>query len=112
MKKIKYEYAIIRYVHDVISQEFINIGVIVYIPNENIQFNKLTNRLKNFFPDIQEKSFLNLVEDLHKCLKKFNIKKLNNAIFGDSFQLSNWGGGLTDNCQNQLNLLYERYVKE
>ena len=55
-----YSYTFLKYVHDVMTGEFINVGVVIHIPSKNIVRFKLRHtisRIKNAFPDFDRKAF-------------------------------------------------------
>jgi hypothetical protein len=53
--KQRYGFVILRYVHDVLTSEFVNVGVVMYLPSQGRVIAKTRNtmgRLRGVFPDL------------------------------------------------------------
>lgn len=128
--KAPYSYTLLRYVHDVLTGEFVNVGVVLFVPSKGLVRFKLRStigRLKGVFPDIDRRAFVSSLIAVRKGLQ-FAAKSESEAGFlksdGDaaaigyravprddsSLQWSRPGTGLTDNPDETLNRLFERYV--
>jgi hypothetical protein len=78
---IKYQYQTIRYVHDRITGEFVNVGLLMFEPTSNFLECKVINkyaRISHFFGEINGsfllttlKQFQNQVMEISKSLKDF-----------------------------------------
>ncbi|MBK9481937.1 MAG: DUF3037 domain-containing protein [Bacteroidetes bacterium] len=62
---IKYQYQIIKYVHDQFTGEFVNVGVVIYSPDSHFLKAKVANRysrINSLFPDANGRFILRLLE--------------------------------------------------
>lgn len=129
-KKTAYSYTLLRYVHDPISGEFVNVGVVLFAPSNGIvryEFRKTIGRLKNVFPDIDAKAFKDSMRAAQSGLKSVAKQESETDLFrgnGDALavakrsvpiddsclQWSPVGSGITSDCDATFNLLYKRYV--
>lgn len=128
--KIAYSYTILKYVHDVLTGEFVNVGVVLFAPKTGVfKFKMRTTigRLKGVFPDIDRASFVSAMYAIRRGLQQI-AKDEGKAGFlvsdGDaasvaqkavtqddsSLQLSPCGTGLTDDLEKALDHLYGRLV--
>ncbi len=132
MKK-EYTFTVLRYIHDITAGEFINVGVALYSPKEKyldaICVSKY-GRLSKMFLHINGDHFKSLVcyieDQIHEMGDRFRnelqfsdlpraISDITNKILpkdDSSLQFSEQGGGLTDNLENTLKDLYDRYVNK
>ena len=44
--KTMYNYVIFRYIHDIVTEEFVNIGVVILVPSENYIESKFITKLE------------------------------------------------------------------
>ncbi len=130
MKK-QYSYTILRYVHDITTEEFINIGVVLYSPEEKFLNAVCTNkygRLSRMFFDIEGERFKQVVRhvqdqinelgsQIHQELEFEKLPDSVNKIVGKilppddgSLQFSDVGKGMTENLSGTLDDLFTRYV--
>lgn len=66
---IKYEYQILRYIHDQASGEFVNVGIVMFEPNSKFLKAKVLNkfsRISNFFEEINGYYLLNTIKHFQK----------------------------------------------
>lgn len=59
--KEAYSYVVLRYVHDVLSGEFVNVGVVMVAPRSGkflAKTRKTIGRIKHVFPDLDRNSFV------------------------------------------------------
>jgi len=57
----KYQFQIVRYIHDRISGEFVNVGIIVYMPESRFLKSRFINkfsRISQLFVDVNGHSLL------------------------------------------------------
>lgn len=62
--KVPYTYTVLRYVHDVLTGEFVNVGVLLYSPDANFLKARCTTsygRLSHFYGSVDGKSLLRLL---------------------------------------------------
>jgi len=82
---IRYEYQILRYLHDQASGEFVNVGIVIFEPQTKFLKAKVLNkfsRISNFFEEINGYYLLNTlkhfqkeIECIHNDLSFFNSSK-------------------------------------
>lgn len=82
---IKYQYQIIRYMHDQFTGEFVNVGVVLYAPEKKFLQAKILkrySRISQFFGGIKGdfliaalKRFENLIQESSEKLKEFSSTK-------------------------------------
>lgn len=68
-KRIQYSYSVLRYVHDINTGEFVNVGVVVYSCEANYfssKFRTSFSRVTNLFPKAQASSLRKLVAQVKK----------------------------------------------
>lgn len=130
--KTQYSFAIVRYVHDVVGGEFVNVGIVLYAPEQDYvdaMCTKKYGRLSRLFIDVdgtQFRSLMNFLEvridnarrtlesELQFDGKPRDVSEVVSRIIpkdDSSFQFSPSGSGLTTNPQRTLEELFERYVE-
>ena len=70
-EKQAYAYTVLRYVHDVVSGEALNVGVVMHAPSVGIlkvQTRKTIGRLKNVFPDLDRHDFVEAMRAVDRGL--------------------------------------------
>jgi hypothetical protein len=128
--KAAYSYTLLRYVHDVLTGEFVNVGVVLFAPTKGLVRYKMRGtigRLKGVFPDIDRKAFLSSMAAVRKGLQLAAKSEREAGLLksdGDavaiacravppddsSLQWSPAGTGLTANPDEALDRLFDRYV--
>ncbi len=123
-----YSYTVLRYVHDVMTSEFVNVGVILHARSGlTAKFRSTYGRVASVFPTLDEKAFKETlravkagIEHLAKSERSaglfrsspdamaFARKAL--AIDDSSFQWSPPGSGITSDPAATLDQLYARFV--
>ncbi|MBN1815432.1 MAG: DUF3037 domain-containing protein [Anaerolineae bacterium] len=134
MKEYAFQFAILRYVHDVVTQEFINVGVVVYAQEQRYikaRVSRRYSRLSKTFPGINrdfyqrvishvEQSFMRLQQEFQppKTKEPDDLPSrievtLQQVLPPDdsSLRFGGIGGGITDDLDAELNRLYERLVE-
>lgn len=129
---MKYKFSILRYYHDIVSEEFINLGIVVYFQEPLLLTFKYTNSFKRV-----TRTFLNAdVEYLKKLLQNIDyrlteksVEIKNHNLFDDNIdfkmiinevlpiedrtlRFSDVFFGISDNSNETINYLYERYVNK
>jgi hypothetical protein len=134
MKKTSYTFTVLRYVHDIVSGEFVNVGVVLFAPESRylgIACTTTYGRISKFFGDIEGDHLIRLlrhveagIEDISSQLgDQLPFNNLTTKIATDwiatvlprddsSLQFSPAAGGLTENPQAALEELYKRYVEQ
>ena len=125
-----YSYVTLRYVHDIVTGEFINVGVIVCSPQQqylNAKLRRTHGRLSKVFPDFDRSAFKTTIDGLRKALRKEERAVKKTGLLADaenantfalkalprddsSFQWSPMGGGLTTDANETLDRLYDRLI--
>jgi hypothetical protein len=133
--KTTYSYVTLRYVHDVVTGEFANVGVVLYSPEQRFieaRFSASYERLNAIFLKIDHAHFRHLIRYLSNRFAELSeeigesldllpvtgIKELVRRVLppdDSSLQWSEAGGGFTADPKTTLQQLYsrlvERYVK-
>ena len=130
IEKNAYSYTVLRYVHDVVSGEALNVGVVMHMSASRFvqaRTNKTIGRLRGAFPDLDRQAF---VSAMHAIDRSFRVAagrmttelQLDGNTDARSLALSvlpvddsalQWspaGAGFTDDPTRTFEELYERYV--
>lgn len=129
--KTAYTYTLLRYVHDVASGEFANVGVVLLAPDARYAgalCRGTHGRVSHFFPDMERDGFKSLMRYIERRIDELG-DRLRNELSLDqapadagllaksvlphddsSLQWSPVGGGLCDDPSLKLEELYQRYV--
>lgn len=129
--KTPYSYAVLRYVHDIATGEFLNVGVALYAPEHRF-VNALcrTNftRLKAVFPSLDGDSFRASMRHMMACFERLGeeareqlaLRSSSGTVMDyaltvlakddSSLQWSDPGTGLTTDPEAMLAQLFERFV--
>ncbi len=138
MTRKPFEFTILRYVHDPVSAEFVNIGIILYSPGERSlywRFTTSSNRLSRSFAGFQASLVTRFIEclenELREIMERFDADDLSRDHFfpyqrsvqsldevvrllipdqGGCFQTGGLLGGITIDFERELGRLFERYV--
>ncbi|MGY3082373.1 hypothetical protein ACVWZZ_008781 [Bradyrhizobium sp. LM6.10] len=130
MKKTAYGYVVLRYVHDVITGEFVNVGLVMHAPDtQQVKSKTRTSirRLKATFPDLDRTAFVAAMKSVTRALGKVEkqfqsdgmLKQFSDAksfahlavpIDDSSLQWSQVSTGLTDNFDKTFDRVYQRMV--
>ena len=131
--KTSFSYIVIRYLHDVVGGEFVNVGIALFAPEKNyvnVICTKKYVRLSKLFLNVdgtQFRSIMNHIETKIAALKRQfenelqlddkpkDILEIIKTIIPEddsSIQFSTVGGGLTSDPKERLEQLYYRYVEQ
>lgn len=125
-----YEFSVLRYVHDTLTGEFVNVGVVIYCEKEkwiSAQCRNTYARVSAVFPNLNSSHFRKMMkfvqtefyrtnQSLNSELQFSEIKSLQTLLHkilpkdDSSMQWSPISSGLTLNLEAELTLLFERYV--
>lgn len=125
-----YSYVVLRYVHDTLTGEFVNVGVVMAVPELSLLLTrgrKTFGRIKSMFPDLDSAAYKSAIKAAERSLRKAErmmsnegmLKSDNTALdFGkiavplddSALQWSPIGGGLTSDPQATFDQLYQRLV--
>ena len=129
--KTPYSFVTLRYVHDVVTGEFANVGVVLYAPEQRLLLARFTGsheRLGAIFLKIDHAHFCALMhyltihfeelgEDLRDSLEQRPTGEIEQVVRqvlppdDSSLQWSEPGGGFTENAEETLRHLYSRLVE-
>ena len=134
--KTPHSYVTLRYVHDVVTGEFANVGVVLFAPEERrllCRFTTSYERLNAIFIKIDHAHFRALMryltnrfeeisEDLREGMERPAVASITQIVRSvlppddSSLQWSEAGGGFSENVEETLGNLYlrlvEQYVRE
>ncbi|HOO44666.1 MAG TPA: DUF3037 domain-containing protein [Deltaproteobacteria bacterium] len=129
--KTAFSFVVLRYVHDIVTGEFINVGVALYAPDAKYiggLFNTRYGRVNKMFSGVDTRYFRSLMRYIETRFEKFgenlkntlpifedpaDILQIANSILtpdDSSLQWSEVGGGITENPSKTLKNLFERIV--
>jgi hypothetical protein len=128
--KEPYNYVVLRYVHDILAGEFVNVGLVVVVPGQPLiltKARKTFGRIKNIFPDLDSEACKRAIEAIERGMKSVERSLKSEGLFkgdktaGDyvrialplddsSLQWSPVGAGLTSDPQKTFDQLYHRFV--
>jgi hypothetical protein len=130
MKRLnKYTFTVLRYVHDIVTGEFANVGVVIHSPNARMLRAKVRTtygRVSKVFPAMDGESFKSELGYIERALARAD--KQFDDLFGDSsgnalafairvlprddssFQWSPLGSGVAENLNAELDDLFSRFV--
>jgi hypothetical protein len=127
--KIPYSYAVLRYVHDAVSGEFANVGVILYAPEvRHVAFkgSAVYDRLSEFFPGMDGDHFRRMIDSVQSRVSElatgsfqastdaksaFEIGKKILPLDDSSLRFAEGGSGITSDLPATLERVCERYVE-
>ncbi len=129
--KTNYSYVTLRYVHDVVTGEFVNIGVVIYAPDQRslkARFTTSYERLNAIFLKIDHNHFRAMVrylgnrfsemtDELSNSLQLMPVTGITELVRkvlppdDSSLQWSEAGGGITSNVEQAMKELYARLVE-
>jgi hypothetical protein len=126
-----YSYTVLKYVHDVVTGEFANVGIILFVPTNNslrVRVRTSIGRLRTLFPDLSREAFTRAMHAIDRSVSTLArsleqeglIKSEGDAVAMASRALPTddsslrWsspaGTGLTDDISKTLDRLFERFV--
>lgn len=132
-KRCKYSYSILRYVHDVATSEFVNIGAAVHCADERFfqaSFRQTSGRVSDFFPTLNSTDFRAILKtmsarfaDLSDAYatpldlgeKPANLESLLASVLPKDDSALIWSpisSGLTADPRKTLTDLVSRYVTQ
>jgi len=125
-----YTYTVLRYVHDVMTGEFVNVGVVMHVPSQQRVLAKTRTtmgRIRGVFPDLDRNAFTAAMQAVQRSFRKIAKENTKDSLFvstGDaavfgrqalpaddsSLQWSSVGSGLTSEADKTFDRLYDRFV--
>lgn len=134
MLKRRYTYTVLRYVHDPITGEFVNVGLVLFCPAMSgapailkASTRKTIGRMRDMFPDLERDAFVSTMRTIERQLGRVADRLANDGLVisdGDassfarevlptddsSLQWSPVGGGLTDAIDKVFDRLCSRFI--
>jgi len=128
---IAYTFCVLRYVHDPVVGEMLNVGVLLYAPTAaylGFRFEQETRRLSATFADFDVENFRHYIARMETALQHIadamqpfaplseppqSIEAITHLVFpdtGGSFQPGVVLAGIADNLPVELELLFDRMV--
>ena len=125
-----YSFVVLRYVHDIVTGEFVNVGLILLVPDERIlkwRTRKTIGRIKSVFPDLDREAFVTAMRNVERGMRSSAKQLPKEGLFGDgkglasyaksvvpsddsSLQWSPVSSGLTSDPSKTFERLFERFV--
>ena len=129
-EKQAYSYTVLRYIHDVVSGEMLNVGVVMHAPAVGflkVRTRKTVDRLKQAFPDLDDAAFIDAMLAVDRgfatVMKQVGTAGLFHAgtdvralalnVLPEDDSALQWSPaatGLTVDLDGTFERLYERYV--
>lgn len=122
-----YQFSLLRYVHNVATEEFVNIGVVMWVPAEKQFLYKLTERygrLSNFFDGFNSAGYRQMLRELKHRLRDASKQETNGKVETISdllpqivliesgcFQWAAAMGGITLDPSQRLNQLFAEMIE-
>ena len=131
-EKLAYSYTVLRYVHDVVSGEALNVGVVMLVHSTgslSVRTRKTIGRLRQAFPDLDRDGFVEAMRAVDRGLRAAAKRQSYWALFDrqsdarsqalrvlpeddSALQWSPIGTGLTADPAKTFEQLYLRYVAQ
>lgn len=128
--KMTYTFVIVRYVHDRVTAEFVNVGTVLYAPSIAFLGAKCltsTSRLRRMFGRVDSEHLRDFLGHIERRINRQG-QAMEGSLFNDptrtaitfaeqilppddsALHFSSVAGGVTDNPQRELDEIFERYV--
>lgn len=128
--KDPYSYVVLRYIHDILTGEFVNVGLVMVVPGQSLiltRARKTFGRIKSVFPDLDSDSYKRAIEAIGRGMKAVELGLKSEGLLkvdktardyarialpldDSSLQWSPVGAGLTSSPQKTFDQLYHRFV--
>jgi len=128
--RLPYSYSILRYVHDVATGEFLNVGVVVTSPEApfvRAKFKSTFGRIKGAFPTVDSEVFKARMRKLQTAFDQIGSGEIGRSWSKEELKIENvvhlvlrqddsslqWsppGSGLSSSAADALNSLFARFV--
>ncbi len=128
--KQPYSYVVLRYVHDVLTGEFVNVGLLMVAPRSGeflAKTRKTFGRIKQVFPDLDSQAFRAAMSSVDRGIRGVRKQVGTAGLFSDqkdaasyahlilssddsALQWSSLASGLSTDTAATFDRLYERFV--
>lgn len=133
MSQGTFHFSVLRYYHDPVTQEFLNIGVVLYSKEKRYLkslINKRYGRISRTFNSIERSNYIRMVNAIDTQITHLSQQLSERTFFDDyptsiedllrdvlplddsSLRFGGFGGGVTDNFENELSRLFSRLVEK
>lgn len=125
-----YSYVTLRYVHDAMTGEFLNVGLLLFAPAERllrVKTRRTMSRVRDIFPDLDRPAFTSAMRSIEHSVARLTKEFFNAPLFSrdidvegiarrvlpsddSSLQWSSKGTGVTSNIDQTFDRLFSRLV--
>lgn len=129
-EKYPYSFVVLRYVHDVVTGEFVNVGVVLLSQTDrqlHVKTRKTIGRVKSVFPDLDRHAFIDAMRSVDRGLRSLKRHVSKSGVFSkeetaetyakkvlpmddSSLQWSVCGSGLSSDMPATLDRIFLRHV--
>lgn len=133
MSRRPYSYTVLRYVHDIVTGEFVNVGIVLSAPSHDAQspavlydFSDRITRLRSMFPDIDRAAFVDAMKAMRRNASAVSRQVRQDLMFsnvdagsiatrmlprdGSSLQWSEIGTGVARDLQKEFERISARML--
>lgn len=133
MSRRPYSYSVLRYVHDVVTGEFVNVGLVFLAPGHDgypplvlTEFKERIQRLRPLFPDIDRIAFVAAISAVRRAAKSIAKQVQGDRLFssgdaravatrmlphdGSSLQWSEIGTGIAKDVEKEFHRIADRML--
>lgn len=133
MSRRPYSYTVLRYIHDIVTGEFVNVGLVFVAPRAGaeppivlFEFKERIQRLRPMFPDINRHAFVSSISAVRSGARKIAKQFANDQMFseadarivatkmlphdGSSLQWSEIGTGISKDIQKDFSRISNRML--
>lgn len=133
MSRRPYSYSVLRYVHDVVTGEFVNVGLVLLAPSLRgcapivcFEFKDRVQRLRSLFPDVDRLSFAEAIRAISRSARTVAKQVESDGLFsegdaravairmlphdGSSLQWSEIGTGLAKDVEKEFERIADRML--
>ena len=100
-----YSYVVLRYVHDVVTGEFVNVGIVMIAPKSGkllYRTRKTISRMKNIFPDLNTHDFREIMRSIDHGLKSVGRQTSIEGLFAGQDNASAYASRVIANDDSAL----------
>lgn len=134
MTERSYSYVTLRYVHDPITAEFVNVGVVLFAPATGgepaVMLGRTSHRIgriRPMFPSLERGAFINAMQMVDRAIgrartrfqkpdlldSKIDVESVIRTVLVDDDSSLRWSlpaGGITSSVEKTFERIYHRYV--
>lgn len=133
MSRRPYSYSVLRYIHDVVTGEFVNVGLVFFAPGQRdarpvvrFEFKDRIQRLRSLFPDLDRSAFANAIAAVQRAARGVAKDIEGDSLFldgdartvatrmlphdGSSLQWSAVGTGLAKDVEKEFRRIANRML--